>query len=236
MGIIALLLAILLPAMSGGRSAANDIKCRANTRSILIEFAQFADESGAGLRPGAPSWGERFKLEDFQERIYGIDESWSGPEVERQQLSPGEQLMMCPAGPAYLERRPSMPCSAGAIGPQRNVSMAFNRRLHKGSHPTSDGLPTLFNVYLTSKILLSPDVPLVLDASGEAALEQGVAPYYLAAPVQSPDGDDAYSSGQFWFPSDRHRGRTNVGYIGGHVTSSNAPLVEPWTQWGYQPN
>ena len=46
MGIIGLLVAILLPAMRAGRDAAHDLRCRANLRTVVTTFTQFADVPG----------------------------------------------------------------------------------------------------------------------------------------------------------------------------------------------
>ena len=71
------------------------------------------------------------------------------------------------------------------------------------------------------------------DAKGEAAPPfcQGVDPFYMAPPLK--DVDDPYASGRYWSPSDRHSGKTVVGFIGGHVLRSEKPKDEKW-DWSYQ--
>lgn len=237
LGIIALLIAILFPALGAGRAAAHDLRCRANMRTVLIDFIDFADETGAGRRGDSDFFGPtRFRLEDFQERVYGIDEFWTGADVERMPLSPSAQPLMCPAGSNTLERRSGMPCSSGAVGPQRNVTTGFNRRLHKRTRYDNDGNPFSANAKLTHRILMNPDVPLLFDVDGDEAVAREALPYYAAPPIDRKTGDDIYSGGEFWFPSMRHRGRINIGFVGGHVLSSSAPLSEPWADWSYQPD
>ena len=235
MGIIGLLVAILLPAMRAGRDAAHDLRCRANLRTVVTNFTVFADDSGVGNRGDSEMFGpRRFRLEDFQESVYLIDEFWSGPDVQRMPIDPGRQTLMCPAGSTTLERRSGMPCSEGAIGPLPNVSTGFNSRLHRrtgygpyGMYPDP--------AFLTDRVLHHPDVPLVFDVDGEEALRLGVNPYYAAPGIVKKTGPDIYSGDLHWFPSDRHRnGRTNIGFLGGHVLSSSDPRHEPWTNWGYQ--
>jgi len=233
--IIALLLAILLPAMSAGRHAALDLEGRAKLRIITVGFIEFADLSGAGRRGDSDQLDpRRFRIEDFQESVYGISEFWEGVQAERMSLNRSEQPMMCPAGPPYLERRAGMPCSSAAIGPQKNVSVAFNKRLETRTRYVN-GNPFPASAYLTDKILQYPDVPLVFDVDGEEAVNRGKQPYYSAPPILDDEVVDIYESGLSWFPSFRHRGRMNVGFVGGHVLSSSHPTTEPWWRWSYQP-
>lgn len=234
LGIVSLLAAILLPAMSTGRQAAKDLECRAQFRDVTQRFISFADDSGAGLRGESAALGERFQLEDFQESIYQVDEFWVGPEGERTQLDGSNSPLACPASSGALERRAGLPCSAGAIGPARNVSTGFNKRLETRTRSIRGRLFPA-KAYLSSKILTMPDVPLVLDVDGSVADQRGVTPLYSAPPILTDKWVDIYETSNSWFPALRHRGRMNVGFVGGHVLSSIHPTEEPWWQWGYQP-
>lgn len=233
--ILGVLVAILLPALNASRETANDLKCRSNYRTVLMQFTNFADESGAGRRGNSDALGPRFMLEDFQESVYGIAEFWN-IDGDRGQLSVVDQPLMCSAGPQFLERRASIPCSAGAVGPAVNISTAFNSRLHRETRILSDGTIGPRPAYLSSAILLYPEVPLLMDADGRTASERNIKPYYAAPAMAPKDGHDVYDAGDYWFPSMRHRGRLNVGFIGGHVLSSANPLREPYWKWYFQLN
>jgi len=233
--IIGVLIAILMPALNASRETANDLKCRANYRSVIIQFTNFADESGAGRRGNSDSLYPRFLLEDFQESIYGIAEFWN-TDGERNQLSIVDQPLMCSAGPQYLERRAGIPCSAGAVGPVANVSTGFNARLNRETRVLPDGTLGPRTAYLTSRVLSFPDTPLLFDVDGRVAGERNIKPYYAAPPMLPKDGSDIYDSGDFWFPAMRHRGRFNVGFVGGHVLSSANPAREPYWKWNFQLN
>lgn len=233
--IIGVLIAILMPALNASRDTANDLKCRTNYRAVLMQFTNFADESGAGRRGNSDSIAPRFMLEDFQESVYGIAEFWN-VEGERNQLSMVDQPLMCSAGPQYLERRAGIPCSAGAVGPAANVSTGFNGRLNRETRILSDGTIGPRPAYLTSAILLYPETPLLFDVDGRTAVDRNLKPYYSAPPMLPKDGHDIYSGGESWFPSTRHRGRLNVGFVGGHVLSSANPLREPYWKWFFQLN
>lgn len=82
-GIIAVLVAILLPALSRAREAAKTVQCASNMRQIGIAFTMFAmDHKGRGPAGGTLksvsntswsssfSWGDQLNCEVFQARNY----------------------------------------------------------------------------------------------------------------------------------------------------------------------
>jgi len=145
--------------------------------------------------------------------------------------------LMCPSAPGRLERRSGIPCSAGAIAPQANVSTGFNKRLEERTENVTVGgveMQVRKPVHLSSKILQHPDVPLVFDVDGKAAASVDLIPYYSAPPILTDKIIDMYESGTFWFPALRHNKHINVGFIGGHVLSSRDPVSQPFWRWGYQ--
>ena len=234
--IIALLLSILLPALSATRQTANDLKCKANLRSVVLQFICWADASGAGHRGQSDNLGPNiFRIEDFQESIYGVDEFWSGPATERLGMSAMDQPLMCPSHAGMLERRSGVPCSAGAVGPKKDVSIGFNKRLETRTRYIQ-GQPYPAPAYVPEKILHYPDVPVLFDVDGQEAVQRDLLPYYSAPPILDDPITDIYESGMWWFPSFRHRGGLNVGFVGGHVLSSSHPTTEPWWRWSYQPD
>lgn len=240
--IISLLIAILLPALQAGRYAAQDLKCRTNLRAVSMQFMTFADPNSGLPRGDSEALGPRiFRLDDFQESIYRISEFWDAGADKRLSVSPNSQPLMCPSGSRQLERRSGIPCDTGAVGPMANISIGFNMRLRMASKTVNDVFLAT-NAYLTDKVLQFPDTPLLLDVEGGDAIAKGVTPYYTAPPVPCPKKksgeptEDLFSSGRFWFPGARHQGRLNVGFIGGHVLSSQTPLLEPWWRWEYTPD
>jgi prepilin-type N-terminal cleavage/methylation domain-containing protein/prepilin-type processing-associated H-X9-DG protein len=228
--VIALLLAILLPAFSGGRHAARDLKCRTQLRNVAFQFVDFSSETNQ--HGDSDLLGDRrFRIEDFQESLYKVSEFWNLETSARVQVESRDQPLMCPSGSTQLFRVAGVPCSAGAVTPYANVSVGFNKRLDSKTR-IIDGKAFSANVYLTDKILQAPEVPLVFDVDGAQA--PGI-PYYSAPPPVQPNGPDIYENGKQWFPSFRHRGRMNVAFIGGHVLSSRQPTSEPWWRWDFQP-
>src|SRR5438034_10167445 len=77
--IVAVLLAILLPALHSSMAAARGFRCQVSLRSIAFVFQVFADDQLHGDRGTDPQDlrnTRRFRLETFQESQYGLDEFW----------------------------------------------------------------------------------------------------------------------------------------------------------------
>ncbi len=235
-GIIALLISIMLPAMQACRRAGRNVKCMSQMHRGAYDFRLFADDFAAQSRGDSEVFGEsRFEIEDFQDSLYRVDEYWDRPELRTPvTYQPSEEVMMCPEGPAFLQRYPIQGQShePGFVRPHANVSIAVNMRLHRRVMMI-DGNSYLVPAIVTSKILDHPGVPVLLDVDGEQAVAQKKVPYYTAPPL-SPD--DPYGTGGYWFPSFRHQGGLNVAFVGGHVLSSPRPLIEPGWDWSYQPS
>jgi prepilin-type N-terminal cleavage/methylation domain-containing protein len=232
--VISIVMAILLPALGASRGAARGLECKARLRGVVTEFTLFAEPSSGVPRGDSDVFsGDIFRLEDFQERLYGIDEFWDGPSDSSVALNADDSPLLCPSATGKLQRTAGIPCSAGAVGPVAHVSTGFNKRLEEKSEIVN-GWTVRRPVYLSSKLLQQPDVPLVFDVDGKLAANQDFTPYYSAPPVLDDKIIDMYESGLFWFPSFRHNGDMNVGFIGGHVLSSNEPGTEPYWRWAYQ--
>ncbi len=233
-GILLVLLAALTAALGRVRAAARSFRCKNNLKTVTFDFTLFADEGAHADRGDSERLYTRgFRLEDFQESIYGIDEFWDVPGEHHVPLEPAQQPLMCPDGPQELYRNAGLPCSQFAVGPVENVSVGFNMRLHRASVRLG-GRWILYPVSLGSRILEHPLVPLVFDVDGQVAAGRRLAPYYSAPPVeQEPEG--MYAAGRFWFPAPRHGGEVNVGFVGGHVLAAEQPQRKYTWDWSYQP-
>lgn len=232
--IMAILLSMLLPALKSARATVKSLECSTNMRTVSTEFSLFAEGLSAEGRGDSESLrGNRFRINDFQDQLYQIDEFWNLGLQTRGAVGAGDSFMVCPAGSPDLVKRKGLPCSAKALGPPQNVSLAVNMRLYRaavefmGRRVLAPAASTL----VSPRILHYPDVPLVLDVDGRQAARRGVEPFYIAPPVRGLD--DPYSDGRYWTPSKRHHGRTNVAFVGGHVLSSEAPASERW-DWSRQ--
>lgn len=235
MAIVAILLAVLLPALAMTLESARTFRCQVSLRSIAFDFTVFADDELHGDRGNDPAEAGRgrFRLETFQESQYGLDEFWRWgpnpmhvvPDASR------NDPMRCAEvrGPVTLLN--GTPCSQGAVNPPANVSYGFNMRLHRAPSYGPAGQPALLPVSLTSAIVQEARVPLVWDVDGEAADRNGVTPVFTAPTLEATA---VFPDGLFWFPGARHAGGGNYAFTDGSVEHSTAPLEEGW-RWAYQP-
>ncbi|MFQ5430517.1 MAG: prepilin-type N-terminal cleavage/methylation domain-containing protein [Phycisphaerae bacterium] len=226
LSVVGLLLAILLPALSGSRRLALNLKCVAQMQKIGFEFRMFADDFAVRSRGDSAAHGANaFVADDFVDSLYRIDEFWDVALAPLVPYDPTRELMMCPAGPKKLYRRPKRTAFQLGVWPPEHVSLAMNRRLWR------DGLQPGIKI-ITSKVLDCPDVPVILDVDGFAAVGAGRRPVYIAPPVGI---EDDYEEGTYWFPAFRHNGRMNVVFVDRHVASSDHPRDEPSWRWRYHP-
>lgn len=230
--VIALLLAIVSTALVRAREAARSLKCMNQLRTVAFQFTEFADARQHTYRGDSERAGNAFRIEDFQEKLYGIDEFWTDDDQNTARLAHGEHPLLCPSETGELQRRKGLPCSGYAVTPVDHVSVGFNMRLDRIS-TDSYGWLRFKRVTMTPRILDRPDVPLAFDIDGAEAEKRDVLPYYAAPPV---DDDDLYAGGQFWFPSKRHLRKTNAAFVGGHVLSSPVPERAAGWNWSYQPD
>ncbi|MEZ6241713.1 MAG: prepilin-type N-terminal cleavage/methylation domain-containing protein [Phycisphaerales bacterium] len=235
-GIIALLISILLPALGSTMGSARAFKCQMSLRATAFDFTVFADGSLHGDRGDDEQLrGDAFTLETFQESQYGVDEFWRYGDDELIEVpdAMGNDPMRCPEVKGVLQLRPYTPCSNGAVLPPDNVSFAFNMRLHKAEviHPVL-GVPSLVPVHLTERIAEHPNVPLAIDGDGAGARAAGASALYA---TPSLDSQGPLAGNRYWHPAARHNGKVNVAFVGGYVLSATDPLADSEWRWDYQP-
>ncbi len=233
-GIIAVLMAVLLPALNEVRTTAKTLHCSSNMRTIAVEFELFASGRSAEGRGDSETLGRnRFWINDFQDSLYRLDEFWDLPEDHTAELEVGDEPMLCPASARNLTRRRGLPCSGEAVGPLEDISLAFNMRLYRATveFRSRKVLAPAASTRVASRVLNHPYAPLVMDVDGKAAFRAGIDPFYIAPGL--PNVDDPYSNNRYWMPSKRHGGKTIVAFVGGHVLTSAHPEEERW-DWAYQ--
>jgi len=233
--VLTILLSILLPAMSGMRSSAKSLVCSSNLKSVGQEFTLFAQGDAPLGRGDSERLGpNRFRMNDFQESLYRLDEFWDGGEAETATLSGEKSLTMCPgSGAKQLTKRSGFPCGAAAVGPTEDVSVAFNMRLHRPvlEFKGRKVMAPVASSAVRTDVLHHAYVPLVMDVEGLDAAARGLEPFYIAPGI--PDNNDPYAGGRFWMPSVRHQRKIYVAFVGGHVLTSPDPAGERW-DWSYQ--
>ena len=232
--ILAFLVSILLPAINSARESAKHLVCAANMRSITREFDFFVrGESANGQGDSEKLGPNRFRIDDFQEQLYGIDEFWDLGDKTSAPVMSSANVMLCPSGRARLTKRKGFPCGRESITPIKGVTLAMNKRLQRAevNFHGKTVLAPVRSTRVSATILNRPYVPIVMEIDGERASAAGIDPFYMAPP--GSNGEGPFSSGRFWIPSKRHGGRVNVAFTGGHVLSSKTPERERW-DWDYQ--
>jgi prepilin-type N-terminal cleavage/methylation domain-containing protein/prepilin-type processing-associated H-X9-DG protein len=235
--IVAVLVALLIPAIRGAVSSARGFRCQMSLRSTAFDFSLFADDTlhpprGDDAHDLPPN---TFRVETFQDQQYGVDEFWAYGNVASITLpdSQGRDPMRCAEVRGPLTLRRNAPCLSGGVGPAENVSFAFNARLHWSDALVRADRPA--QVLLTSAILTAASVervPLVFDVDGVAAAAAGQ-PGLLSAPALGTDG--LFADDALWFPSLRHSGAMNTAFLDGSVAASRRPLAETAWGWGFDP-
>lgn len=241
--IIAVLIALVFPAIRGTLSAARGFRCQSSQRTIAFDFSVFADDQLHGPRGNDDTDLNRgmFRVETFQDAQYGVDEFWAYGSVPTHRIpdTQGRDPMRCAEVRGPIDLRRGAACTSGGVGPAENVSFGFNIRLHWSATRAAAGLP--YNVGLTSRILdgygiVSPSaIPLLIDVDGREAAARGVTPLFTGPGVDTGVADTLLGGNRYWFPAHRHNGGVNIGYIDGHVRATRTPAAEPACEWGFEP-
>lgn len=232
--IVALMLAIILPAVSHVQARSRGFRCQMSIRSIAFDFGIFADETLHGDRGNdAEELGSRlFRLETFQESQYGIDEFWRWGEASTHAFPDSTKAdpMRCSSVRGDVVVWKNAPCSQGGVGPPSSISYTFNARLHVGEVVKPNGMYGIKAAHLDSTILTQGMVPLAWDVDGAAANAKGFSPVFSAPAMGSKV---VFSNDKFWFPAMRHAGSLNIAFVDGHVASSSDPL-DPSHGWRWE--
>lgn len=228
--ILSILMTIMVVSLVRVRTSAKSFVCMNNLKTVSFEFLQFADDYSRASQQGGQG-PKGFYIENFQEKLYGVNGYWKLPPfTERTEpINPKTQPLMCPAGPQELKRTSGKACQQ-ALHPVSNISIAFNRSLYM-VRVTFGNRPIWRSVRLNKHVLKRTTIPLAFDVDGVRAAERGALPHYQTPP---PAGVNP-GVWPFWFTSNRHAGRTNAAFVGGHVLSSPKPELEAGWDWKYHP-
>lgn len=229
--IIAVLIAVLLPALGLGREYARGFRCQMNLRTVAFDFGIFADDNLHGNRGDDEAYQNSFALETFIESQYGVSEFWNHGNAQTSTRTTQDDAMRCSevAGPVVMRR--NVPCSQGAVSPTQNVSYTFNARLHQAEVINKNGRPAVRAVRLSgAKVLGQQQLPLLWDLDGIAAASADAVPHFSAPAMGSVS---VYADNARWFPSSRHAGRGNYALVDGSVHATARPLEMGWN-WTYQ--
>ena len=231
--VLAMIIGLLLPALSRSMGMARQFKCQVSLRSIGFDFSVFADDTLHGDRGADERISPRFKLETFQESQYGLDEFWRWGEANNTHTLPDADQndpMRCAEIDGFVTLRRGVPCRNNAITPTEKVSYTFNGRLDRAPRGSTN---RWMQVTLTPMSALEPMIPLAWDVDGKIAAELDVTPVFSAPGLDATTGP--FANDALWFPSFRHNGATNVLLTDQSVKSTTDLLNENSWRWDYLP-
>jgi len=234
--IIAILMAILAPALQATLGLARGFQCKMSLRTIAFDFRVFADDDlYADRGQDSLRQSKRFRLETFLNAEYGTGEFWShgDEDVVPLEETRAYEVFQDPEVDDSVQLHRGHSASEGGVKPWSAVSYGFNRNLHRRTTIHARGRSSVPNSLTGGKTFLDePGVPLVLDVDGRAAQKRGLTPLYTAPDPYRLAADDP---GEFWFPALRHNRQANIAFLDGHVINTPAPLEAPAVRWDYQP-
>jgi prepilin-type N-terminal cleavage/methylation domain-containing protein/prepilin-type processing-associated H-X9-DG protein len=245
LAIIAILLALVAPALSAVRREAKTLVCMNNLRALALRFRLFADPQTCNNRgDSAKQFGTRFSAWDFQESVYRAAEFWPTPselEEGRVPYRRGRDPVLCSAVSAELAcMSPGDSLESGrSVAPPQNIGYAMNRRLLYAPRKIGS-IQTAQFVTLGEAELDRPNVPVFFDVDAPAAVARwgAAGPFFSAPRGRTPSIYDGTSKTPqpYWFPAFRHGRRMAAAFAGGHVQTSANPLDEPSWNWEYHPS
>jgi prepilin-type N-terminal cleavage/methylation domain-containing protein/prepilin-type processing-associated H-X9-DG protein len=226
-GIIAVLIGILLPALNKARLAGQRVACGSNLHQVYLAFAMYA-QANRGQVP----MGHRANLEQDNYRLWEIDHFLQAGVLQYAGLIKSPQVWYCPAqnNPGHMYNTPEnpWPSSPTAWGTIVTVRSGYSQRGHgpkgrdiqwpylaAGPFPTGDPIPwskigqfdTRYSVDATGQIITGPGTAL----PGGTPLPQ--LKDYKSQSIMA----DAFSAATRIKPA--HKDSVNVLYADGSVNS-----------------
>lgn len=230
-GIIAVLISILLPALNKAREQANSIVCQSNMKQLSLAFVMYVGES-KGATPIFPPIPATYPGGTANERSLAYYMASVG--VIRYDVGPfwrfvssdvrsGPPSITAPP-PAVLYRVMNCPTDGfprTGFDINRNFSYSWNAQFWGGPNPYNQIFAYGFkpnlapgDVHAVSRInqIKNPSHKIILEE--EVAPNDGWSVIGLPSPSGAPEGGNDADT-----PAFRHTGRGNWGFADGHVES-----------------
>ena len=212
--ILALLMAILMPVLIASRSHGKRIFCSSNIRQLILADTAYAGENAGSFVPAASDI-----FTDNRHRWYGARDNINSPfDSAKGPLAAhlGRISLKCPTKVNFLTLNPSQSqYDAGSGGYGYNM-------IYIGSRIWADGYEDHSCKVTTQDSEVRKPAQTLMFADTAMAKQGRYIEYSFAEPRYFVvNGVPVTDSG--WNPTPsihfRHRGRANVGWVDGHVTS-----------------
>lgn len=221
-GIIALLMSILMPALVGARAQGRQVVCKSNIRQLLLANIGYATENDGFYVPAASDmWLTAGPLHGGLHRWHGVRDSWNepfdplkGPLVAY--LADGK-VKECPEKVGFVKDS-NISFEQGCGGYGYNMTYLGSRQWRAGIQTMSEWKKAYAETTNVVEVR-RPDMTLMF--CDTAFCQRGYLIEYSFAepPYFVMNGQlftDMYSSPSIHF---RHRNRANIGWADGHTDS-----------------
>lgn len=226
--VIALLMAILMPALGAARSGSRALACKSNLRQLVIANIGYATENDSYYVPAASDIWDNAGLHRWHGVRDSLDESFDplrGPLIEY--LADG-RVKECPLMVDFVKGRDwntnfEQGCGGYGynmtyIGSRLSQSAAASVQAWKDSYART---ARITEVAAPAQTLMFADTAMA--NNGKSLIEYSFAepPFtvYNGRPIT-----DFYMSPSIHF---RHRGQTNVGWVDGHIEPRRMVIADP---------
>jgi prepilin-type N-terminal cleavage/methylation domain-containing protein/prepilin-type processing-associated H-X9-DG protein len=240
--IIAILAAMLLPALSKAKERGLAVACLSNTKQIALGFIMYAGDNG-DFFPSTKPWRSQSNYKNSHGKLAGIEWFWgttantwqpNSPAPLMANYMPNSKVWVCPK----RKRGLTYPSEPGDWDPTITgfLSYGFNCCAVFGSVGPTGDMNADYHPFKASSVSRSSDTVALTDTSG---LFQNIGTSDSAAWLDSfwagdsgPSDVTLPDNSRLQTANAKHNDRVNVVYVDGHAAPSK-PSALTWGQfWG----